>query len=96
MTMSTSYLSARRSDEHAALQLAMSSRKLSDEILFLPWAVMATGKILCIFLVTLDPDISVLQKRHFLGSSNTYSLKIDFSPWYINNPAGAVMSENKE
>ena len=43
LTIIISPLSAWRSDEHAALQLAVSSRELSDEVLFLPWSVLATG-----------------------------------------------------
>ena len=34
---------ARGPDEHAALQLAVSTRKLPDEVLLLPRFVLATG-----------------------------------------------------
>ena len=39
------YVSAGGLDEHAALQPAVPARELSNEILFLPWTLMATGKL---------------------------------------------------
>lgn len=43
------FISAGGSYEHAALQPAVSARKLPDEILFLPRAVLASGNSRCSF-----------------------------------------------